>query len=177
MLSNDLIAFVDDDDEWLPEKLEKQIEVYNRCDDSLGIIYTWTDEIDYHNRVSYKYRSTIEDDCGKNILWNCSIPSPSVLVTRRAIESTTLFDTNLPSCQDWDMWTRIILNGYKCKVVKTVLSLNHKHGSFSIGTSKNAKKGFFLYFRKHFMNAFKKNYKIPLYYIYLLIRIYSKKSK
>src|SRR5687768_7852253 len=34
------IAFLDDDDEWMPEKIEKQVEAFQRCDNKVGIVWT-----------------------------------------------------------------------------------------------------------------------------------------
>src|SRR5262245_51722410 len=34
------VAFLDSDDEWLPTKLERQLEVFDNADDTLGLVYT-----------------------------------------------------------------------------------------------------------------------------------------
>ncbi len=40
------VAFLDSDDEWLPTKLERQLEVFERSsDDRLGLVYTGADRI------------------------------------------------------------------------------------------------------------------------------------
>ncbi|UFS62405.1 glycosyltransferase family 2 protein [Sulfurimonas sp. HSL-3221] len=145
----DLIALVDDDDEWLPEKLEQQMAVFAGSDGHVGLVYTWTDAVDASGRVVYRYRSTIEGVPKRAILQECFIPSPSVMVRKEVILEAGLFDEALPSCQDWDMWTRIIMKGYGVRVVKKVLTLYHKHESGSIGQSARARSGYKRYFRKH----------------------------
>ncbi|EKN66452.1 glycosyl transferase, family 2 [Neobacillus bataviensis LMG 21833] len=170
------IALVDDDDEWLPEKLKKQIEIFNNSDENLGIVYTWTDAIDEKGDIVHQYRAEIEGTPKKEILKGCFLPSPSVMVRKTHIQRVGLFDEGLPSCQDWDMWTRMILNNSECKVVKSVVTLYHKHNNGSIGLSAKAYQGFLLYFRKHFLSALKVNPVISAYYIYQYFKMRSKRE-
>src|SRR5436190_11436655 len=37
------VAFLDSDDEWLPAKLERQLEVFGRSDDELALVYAGTE--------------------------------------------------------------------------------------------------------------------------------------
>lgn len=171
----DLIALVDDDDEWLPNKLQHQVEVFEK-DSDVDIVYTWTDAIDENRKIVHEYRKEIEGNPKYEILKGCFIPSPSVMVRKSKILSTGLFDENLPSCQDWDMWTRMILDGAKVKVVREVDTLYHKHSNGTIGLSKRAYKGFMIYFKKHFVSAFNVNPILSAYYIYQGIRIWWRKK-
>lgn len=148
MSNFDFIALVDDDDEWLPEKLARQVECA-RQNPQLGLIYTWADGVGEGGKSAYQYRSTLRGDLRKEILERCFIPSPSVMVSRRAIIESGLFDESFPSCQDWDMWTRIIHNRFEVDVVQEVLCLHHQHGGTSIGKSTRARLGYALYHRKH----------------------------
>lgn len=167
----DYIALVDDDDEWLPNKLENQAKVFKDSNNKIGIVYTWTDAVNDDKQVIHKYRSEIEGHPKTDILKGCFIPSPSVMVRKSHIKEVGLFDEQLPSCQDWDMWTRMIINGSECKVVKSVDTLYYKHNTGSIGLSKKAYLGFKIYFKKHFFTAIKTNPIIALYYILQYIKI------
>ena len=169
----DLIALVDDDDEWLPKKLEMQFEIFKNNNENLGLVYTWTDAIDENGKVVYKYRSEIEGNPKKEILKECFIPSPSVMVRKKAIIEAGLFDEKMPSCQDWDMWTRIIMKGYEVKVVKEVVTIYHKHREGNIGLSERAKEGYKMYYKKHIFSTildFKILFLFIKRYIGLIIR-------
>lgn len=146
----DLIALVDDDEEWLPDKLQKQVEVFDSSSKKVGIVYTWANVVDNNGRIIYKYRSEIEGNPIYNIVKENFICSSSVMVKKKAIMKGGLFDENLPSCQDWDMWLRILKKGYHCKVIKELLTLSYKHDKPSIGKSKYAKIGYRLFYIKHF---------------------------
>lgn len=89
----ELIALVDDDDEWLPTKLEKQLAYYNGLTypDKFGILATWTKIIENGSEIGIM-KPTINDVGKKNILEACKIPSPSVMVSKKAIVDSNFFD-------------------------------------------------------------------------------------
>ena len=45
------VSFLDDDDEWLPEKLAKEVEVLRNSDPEVGLVYTGKTVYDEHGRV------------------------------------------------------------------------------------------------------------------------------
>lgn len=165
----DLIALVDDDDEWLPEKLSLQVSKFKDGNENLGIVYTWTQVLDEKRNIISVYRSEKEGVLKREILKECFIPSPSVMVRKKAIVEAGLFDENFPSCQDWDMWTRIIFKGYSVGVVREVLTTYNKHGGESIGLSSNARKGYRMFFKKNVVNAIY-DYTILIRYFKMLIK-------
>lgn len=167
----ELVALVDDDDKWLPNKLAWQNEVYEHSSDKLGIVYTWTDAIDEKGEVVYRYRSEIEGNAKVEILRECFIPSPSVLVRKSALLEAGLFDETMPSCQDWDMWTRIFLKEYTCRVVKSVEALHWHHHGPTIGKSQRAFQGYNKYYKKFLREAFVCDKGLFLEYIYRILKI------
>ncbi len=144
------IALVDDDDEWLPEKLAKQWELAKHASQQVGLIYTWTRAQGVGEQASYASEHSVKGDARRAILSTNFIMSASVMVRKQAIEQAGLFDEGLPSCQDWDMWTRIFLKGFMCDVVPEVLTIYHRHGGESIGLSPRAKLGYKLFLDRHF---------------------------
>lgn len=147
--TGDLIALVDDDDIWMPTKLEKQVALFDQGDDHLGLVYTWTHIVNENLAIIGEYNSTHEGNCKTHILSECFIPSPSVMVRKRALMEAGLFDVQFPSCQDWDMWTRILFSGFTCDVVKDYVTQYFKHSGPTIGTSPKAKVGYLMYYQKH----------------------------
>ena len=146
------IALVDDDDEWLPQKLEKQWALVKQSDKSTGLIYTWTKVQAGVSKDSYDSKHTIQGDARRAILTTNFIMSASVMVRRDAIEEADLFDVTLSSCQDWDMWVRIFSAGYYCDVVPEILTVYHQHGQPSIGNSRKAYSGHLQFLKKHWLS-------------------------
>lgn len=144
------IAFVDDDDEWLPKKLEMQVGLLESSPKELGFVYSWADSVDQSDNIVFKYRSIYNGDNLGVLLDSCFIPSPTVIVKREVFDKVGGFDENMISCQDWDMWTRIVEFGFFYDVIKEVLALNHKHDKKSIGNSSNSFMGYYQYYEKHY---------------------------
>lgn len=150
----EFVALVDDDDEWLPRKLERQWQIFERAPERVGLVYTWTDVVERGERRPF-YRACIEGACLSQLVSECFVPSPSVMLRKRALLEAGLFDERMPSCQDWDMWTRVLARGYEARVAREVLTLYHKQEGASIGTSPRARAGYVMYYRKHVLKLVK----------------------
>jgi len=101
------ICFLDSDDSWLPNKLERQIETL-QDDPRYKIIYT--NEIWIRNGVRVnqkkkhrKYSGWIYPFC----LPLCIISPSSILLHRSIIENEIGFDEDYPVCEDYELWLRI----------------------------------------------------------------------
>ena len=101
------IAFLDSDDEWLPQKLEKQISLLKV---KLDYKICHTEEIWVRNGIRVnqmkKHRKTggwIFPHC----LPLCAMSPSSILIHRSVFDSIGNFDTSLPACEDYDLWLRI----------------------------------------------------------------------
>lgn len=150
---SDWVALVDDDDEWLPQKLQKQWEyIENFGHRNLDLLYTWTDVIYPSGEAQPLYRSTFSGLFHRAILHECFIPSPSVVVKKDRLIDAGLFDEAMPSCQDWDMWVRLAKLGGQCAVIDEACTLYHKHGGESIGLSPRAKLGYLFFYRKNLLD-------------------------
>ncbi|HOJ64138.1 MAG TPA: glycosyltransferase [Spirochaetota bacterium] len=106
LAKGDLIAFLDSDDEWLKDKLKKQIEYLNNT--QYRIVHTEEIWIRNGKRVNPKKRHT---KSGGNIfiqsLELCLISPSSVLIKKEIFEEYGLFDEDLLVCEDYDLWLRI----------------------------------------------------------------------
>ncbi|HHC6509258.1 TPA: glycosyltransferase family 2 protein [Vibrio parahaemolyticus] len=147
---SDWVALVDDDDEWLPEKLEKQVSLINdENNENLGLVYTWTEAVGQKGQESYSSCHSYKGDVKSQLLTTNFIMSASVMVKRDAIIDAGLFNVDLPSCQDWDMWAKVALKGYDFGVVEEILTIYHRHGGESIGLSPRAKLGYKMFLDTH----------------------------
>jgi glycosyltransferase involved in cell wall biosynthesis len=102
------IAFLDGDDAWHPDKLERQVAFFRTSRDSCGMVYTGYECVSGYARCSYE-KVFAREIKNRNELFvtNCIGVLSSVMVERRVFESVGFFDTTLMSCQDWDLYIRI----------------------------------------------------------------------
>ncbi|MEH2437455.1 MAG: glycosyltransferase [Nostoc sp.] len=104
------IAFVDDDDLWLPNKLEKQIAC---LESHLNIGLVYSDMFCFNeNGVLPNTWAKANPTPSVQRLWTLFgrnfIPTSTVVVHRECLDAVGLFDETLTSCEDYDMWLRII---------------------------------------------------------------------
>ena len=103
----ELIAFLDSDDDWLPRKLERQLQAMEA---SPGALLCHTNEIWIRNgrRVNPMKKHQKFGGCiFEKALPLCVISPSSVLVDRRLFDEVGLFDESLPACEDYDLWLRV----------------------------------------------------------------------
>lgn len=117
------IAFLDDDDEWKHEKLERQIDTFKNLAPDYGLVYTGHTII---NEKSVKiYDPDVAGEIFHELLHSNIIPSPTPLIKRECFRNVGNFDTHFPSSQDIDMWLRIARE-YKIGVVPDSLAISYK---------------------------------------------------
>ena len=103
------IAFLDDDDEWLPEKLGLQVALLDKKSIEVGGIYTGYERIERSSGHLIQQIIPIKRGELYNALLreNCIGTTSSVLLRRVCFDAVGLFDESLPRWQDYDMWIRI----------------------------------------------------------------------
>ncbi len=102
------VSFLDDDDEWLPEKLEKEVEVFRNSDPEVGLVYTGKTVYDEHGRVLQVRMPTLSGWLYDAMLDQHFIGSPSrVTVKKQVLDRVAGFDETFVNCQDYDLWLRV----------------------------------------------------------------------
>jgi glycosyltransferase involved in cell wall biosynthesis len=114
--NSEYIAFLDDDDEWLPEKLKTQTYLLDNSPPHVGGVCTGCFTIE---KASGRVLS-IDNPEASNLYKGNFITTSSVLLRRECFEKCGLFDENMPASSDYDMWIRISKN-FSFKVIKNTL--------------------------------------------------------
>ena len=105
--SGDWLAFLDSDDEWLPQKLSTQKRML-AANPQYKICHT--DEIWIRNgkRVNaMKKHAKAGGFIFERCLPLCVVSPSSVLIHRSVFDEVGLFNEDLPACEDYDLWLRI----------------------------------------------------------------------
>ena len=128
------LAFLDDDDEWYPEKLEKQIPKFE--DPLVGFVYCgffMFQEKKGKGKSSW-IQFTRGDVYTRLLKGNFMGGTPGVIIRRSCFDKCGYFREDMPSSQDYEMWLRLA-KAYQVDSVAEDLVKVHLHEEDSITKS------------------------------------------
>ena len=105
--SGSLIALLDSDDIWLPEKLAVQVDFFNR---NPAALICQTEEIWIRNGLRVNPGKRHRKPTGmifERSLELCLVSPSAVMVRRELFGKVGLFDESLSACEDYDLWLRV----------------------------------------------------------------------
>jgi glycosyltransferase involved in cell wall biosynthesis len=118
------IAFLDDDDEWVPQKLEWQLPVIENSPPEVGLVYGWMEY--YQDGKPFAINQpTLKGDVFLETIDRQAIGGcPTVIIKREVIEKVGYFDEYLPRGNDGD-FSRRVCRVFKVDYVPKVLARIH----------------------------------------------------
>jgi glycosyltransferase involved in cell wall biosynthesis len=128
--SGDYIAYLDDDDEWKPERLERQVEILENLPpedrEALGVIYCGVERQTPDGETLSVGLPENEGNLAMSIrqIGASTLPS-TFLFTRAALEDINGFDESLPSSIDHDIWMQFAVAGYDVQRVMEPLVITY----------------------------------------------------
>ncbi len=102
-----LVAFLDSDDEWREDKLEKQVKL---CESRDRHFICHSDELWLRHGKIVIQKEIHRKQGGhffERALERCLISPSAVIMTRSLLNKTGYFDESLPAAEDYDLWLRI----------------------------------------------------------------------
>jgi glycosyltransferase involved in cell wall biosynthesis len=136
--SSDYIAFLDSDDIWTTDRLERQVAAISqdaRLDLVFGLEAKFSGEVHFE-RSEIKDRDVLE--CLNSV--DCVVPDPfalllkenfiptsTVLFRRNCIADVGFMDESLKGTEDYDFWLRFALKGFRFGFVNAVLARRRLH--------------------------------------------------
>jgi glycosyltransferase involved in cell wall biosynthesis len=131
LAKGELIAPLDADDVWMPENLEKQVLCMIRSEPSVGVVYSWSFDIDEQSNPMGKFHAyTIEGSVYGTLLCHFFLSNASSsLIRKTCLEKVGLYRTqkDLPQgCEDWELYLRLA-EFYQFKAVPQFLVGYRKH--------------------------------------------------
>ncbi|MBE1300013.1 MAG: glycosyltransferase [Alteromonadaceae bacterium] len=117
--SGEFITGLDDDDEFLPNRIESLLNAYDEKYSFITSALYW----DYgkSRRIvdSRDVEITLED------VLSHKFATPQMLTKTQYLKDSGMFDTDMPTCQDWDAWTRLIITKGKAKKISDASYVIH----------------------------------------------------
>lgn len=106
---SELVAFIDHDDLWKPEKLARQVQALDEHPEA-SMVFCDVEIIGDYPQGLYTDQKTVPEL--PSLGWlvthnNCVITVSSVLVRRQAMLDIGLFDSRYSSCDDFDAWIKL----------------------------------------------------------------------
>lgn len=103
----EVVAFLDDDDAWLPEKIEAQVALFEAGGEDVGVALVGQ-KYTYEGEVTTIRRPTVEGDATRGLLSGETAGTfPTIAVRRSVIDRAGLPDERFPAWQDREWLVRL----------------------------------------------------------------------
>lgn len=164
------IAFLDSDDEWVPEKVERHIEVFQTYPD-YDIVYSAIRQVYPDGSFRISYHDGPEGRIYDLLLQrNVVGPTSAFVIRRTCFERVGGFDESLPSAQDYDMWLRLARH-YKFKCIREPLVNYYWHGDQITGNVEAKKHGQLAILKKYESDLRQSHPSVPAEHYFRLGRL------
>ncbi|MDE7132455.1 MAG: glycosyltransferase family 2 protein [Lachnospiraceae bacterium] len=136
----DYVAFLDSDDEWLPNKLELQMKKMLSSSKRTGMVYCRMGGLlrDGSGRFVCPHedyvKEILEGELFKPLLFQNVIGTPTMLVRKECLQQTGGFKETLHCLEDWELILRIAKNWKIAFVDKVLVEVHKSEGSVSTNT-------------------------------------------
>ncbi|MCK4577730.1 MAG: glycosyltransferase [Candidatus Marinimicrobia bacterium] len=123
-------AFIDGDDTWYPEKLEKQVKVLD--DDTekrIGLVYTYRDQpnLDTTRKRSNTVTVGVRGQVFKRLFMGAFTLNSSIMVPRHIFDKVAGYNPIYPFCPDYEFMLQIAAAGYEFDYIPEILVSRRIH--------------------------------------------------
>ena len=133
------IAFLDDDDEYMPTKLEKQVQALDAASPDLGLAYAWCSIVGPTGDIVGE-RTPLAEGCvfrealARRLILGIGSSS---MIRASVIEDIGWFDESLPRSEDLDFLCRLTRRYKICLTPEILVTLHRGHPQMTSSTREN----------------------------------------
>jgi glycosyltransferase involved in cell wall biosynthesis len=128
------IAFLDSDNELLPRKLERQVELFRKSPETVGVVYARNTVVNEVKNEIGHWDFNLRGNLYFDFLKGPFLDFITALIKRECFDRIGLMDENVLAYQEWDTFLRIS-RYYEFDFVPEILAVYHIHRGETI--SKN----------------------------------------
>jgi glycosyltransferase involved in cell wall biosynthesis len=126
------IAFLDDDDQWLPEKLERQVAFFQKADPSVALVYGGFVRFDSNGRDFHTHEPWQRGKILRSLLrledeFTGSASNP--MLRKAAVLNVGGFDEAVRTGEDWELYLRLAEKYDVDFITEPVVRIRHHFGS------------------------------------------------
>jgi len=141
------ITFLDDDDEMLPLKLERQLQKFKECSEKVGLVYCGYADV-YGDKIVRTTLPRIKGYVYDSVLLAGPFAIHAPLIRKECLDKSGDFDLTFSTCEDWDLWIRMS-RCYEFDFIPEVLALYNMHGDQTITCVRKMISGREMILKKH----------------------------
>ncbi|MBE9011371.1 glycosyltransferase [Pseudanabaenaceae cyanobacterium LEGE 13415] len=135
--SGKYIAPIDADDVWYPKRLEKHVQRLEASDESVGLVYSWSMYLTESGKIRayspFGQLGAAEGNVLAILVFYNFLDNASTAMFRRScIDAVGNYNTELKTCEDWDLYVRIA-EQYRFAIVPEYL-IGYRQYSGSMST-------------------------------------------
>lgn len=127
--SGEYIAFLDDDDEWKPTKIEQQVDTAERT--GAGAVYTGVEQ-KLDGEIFATQTPDLNGEITKDLLSGAPLNSTSTILFRADVfDQAGTFDEELPINQDWEFYIRASMVTNFAAIPEPLVTRHHHDSQIS----------------------------------------------
>lgn len=167
------VTFLDDDDEYLPDKIEKQVAKFETLSEEYGIVYCWMTYFDSKNPdvPIHIHKHELRGDVHVEAVTGPNISGTPTLMVRNSVfqEFGGTYNDNCGlTGSDWELCARICQKYKVDYVPESLIKIYVNHGGTRLTTDiqKQQRIVFAKYFLETFKNVFEEDFKRAKNHVY-----------
>jgi glycosyltransferase involved in cell wall biosynthesis len=134
-----LVSFLDDDDEYLPNRISEQYLVFKTStDDKLALVYTYCREVG-KSKKGKEYKYDYVGNCILASMIDCIAATSQWMCRKEYLYNVGLF-SDVPCKQDSTVIVKLMVAGYSLDRVPKILSLYHTDELIRISSNNHKKR-------------------------------------